>query len=219
MDLSGSLEDLNRKLYLEIHEWCDIDEVRREINMRVDSIRDDRLRRLCSTVLVMEKDFWIRPASVEHHSMAGGLAKHTLEVLVYSAQILSMVRSEYVLSTDLVIAGACLHDIGKARDFDNPINGNSGMHHVDTGIEIVKNAMSAFTFSEEEKKNVLDIMRTHHTAFLDDKKSQYSTLEGYVVHLADSMSAIFDSVLPKLCLGKKDISCYLQTHIKQAVFK
>lgn len=219
MDLSGSLEDLNRKLYLEIHEWCDIDEIQREIKMRIESIRDDRLRRLCQTILMQEKDFWLRPASVEHHSMAGGLAKHTLEVLVYSAQILGMVRSEYVLSTDLVIAGACLHDIGKARKFEVNEEGDKKLRHADIGVEVVETAMTAYIFTDKEKQNVLDIIRSHHTSFADKTLPQYSTIEGYVVHLADSMSAIFDSVLPKLCLGKKDVACYLQEHIEPSVFK
>lgn len=219
MDLSGSMEDLNKKLYLDVHEWCNIDEVRREIRMRVDSIKDTRLRALCSDILWNEKDFWLRPASMVHHSMAGGLAKHTLEVLCYSAQLISMLRAGYVLSTDLVIVGSCLHDIGKLEIAINITETENYSRHIDSGIAIVARYIDNYGFTDEEKEDIIGMIKSHHTEFSNVKRPAYRNIEGFIVHLADCMSGVFGCVVPKICLGKEVIQCYNQENIRKSVFR
>lgn len=87
----------------------------------VKSIKDPNLKNLLSNII---DKYWqhisIIPASIGfHHSLKGGFLKH----MVSCGKIAVSLSDHYKhLSSDLVIAGALLHDIGKVRSFGNGLD-------------------------------------------------------------------------------------------------
>jgi 3'-5' exoribonuclease len=74
-----------------------------------------KLADICNTVLKDER-FQIYPASIDkHHAYSGGLVVHTAEVLEIA---MSMARSQGLLiDTNVLIPAAIFHDFGKVHDY------------------------------------------------------------------------------------------------------
>lgn len=82
-------------------------------------VESESIKKLCIAMIKDNKDLFLSaPAAVgKHHAYEGGLAQHTLEVMV-SAVSEVKVSNEIArlnLNLDLVICGSILHDIGKTR--------------------------------------------------------------------------------------------------------
>ncbi|MBR6259687.1 MAG: HD domain-containing protein, partial [Oscillospiraceae bacterium] len=88
-----------------------------EIEAIAASIEDGDYRRVCQTLLSRHKEaFMTIPAAKSvHHGFLSGLLMHTLNML-RTADFLSGLYGETV-DRSLLLAGTCLHDLGKEREF------------------------------------------------------------------------------------------------------
>ena len=90
---------------------------------------------------------------------------HTKEVIL----IAEMIARELGANVDVVKRGALFHDIGKAIDT------NSGISHVEIGIDIAKKL--------NEDPDVINAIAAHHG------EVPYSCIESVIVQIADTISA------------------------------
>ena len=107
---------------------CPVDGVVLDVKALVRSIGTAPLRNFLMWVLERRdvfQNFWTMPASYKHHhSRAGGLAVHSLEVANDLASHGDLLEEE----RDLGVAGALLHDIGKVWSYaDNMFLNEAGL--------------------------------------------------------------------------------------------
>jgi 3'-5' exoribonuclease len=91
-------------------------------------IADEPLRRLVLLLLDRhaERFRWLPGSQRHYYPFAGGWLEHTLNVTQACLLLVDRYRTLYdqlapPLNRDLLTAGAILHDIGRAAEFDNPL--------------------------------------------------------------------------------------------------
>ncbi len=138
-----------------------------------------------------------------HHTYLGGLLEHTLSVV----EICEKAAEQYPLANrDLLIAGALLHDIGKAEAYQwttfidfSDIGRLEG--HIVIGEKIVtEKAQHIPDFPEELRMNLSHLILSHHGSL--DKASPVvpMTLEAIILYYADEMdskAAAFSQIIKK----------------------
>ena len=112
-------EDPSLKALFLVHpEICPIEGVIEQTRSLVQGIQNASIRRFVENALSVDSvsvNFWTSQASLyDHHSYAGGLAEHSLEV---AAMIAS--SNLEIEDKDIGIAFALLHDIGKIYSYSN----------------------------------------------------------------------------------------------------
>jgi 7,8-dihydroneopterin 2',3'-cyclic phosphate phosphodiesterase len=133
----------------------------------------------------------------KHHFFTGGLVLHTLSVALIAKKLAEVFRDLYGVSIDdsLVVATALLHDIYKFYQYaPDPINGGYRARedwYLSHDYAIV---------AELAKRGAPDeliraVSEVHGLA-------PFSTIEGLVVHLADSIDARFGEYLQNELLAK-----------------
>ncbi|MDK2973877.1 MAG: 3-5 exoribonuclease [Methanofollis sp.] len=160
----------------------------------IAAIGDPALRDVVLEAISGADGFFEKPAAKgRHHEYPGGLAEHTLETARFAA---AECDAHYAESNrDLVVAGALLHDIGKAFAFDR-----SGLcfaarpeydliGHVSLGVtylERFRDRLPADVFS-----HLLHIVQAHHGPH---GETPCQTPEAWMVHIADFASATLREV-------------------------
>jgi 3'-5' exoribonuclease len=124
------------------------------------------------------------PASESHHSYAGGLLEHTVGVATIcreTAQLHSRLRS------DLLLAGALLHDIGRTAEltqgptFRQTDEGRM-LGHVHLGLRLVETRAAAL--EPEVRTELLHAIAVHHDA------RAARTAEAAVLYHANQLDAV-----------------------------
>jgi 3'-5' exoribonuclease len=155
------------------------------------------LRALVERVFATYPSFFIVPAARgKHHAYRGGLAEHTLEVVRYTESILAGAEG-IPADRDVAVAGALLHDVGKAVSFAEqgfsfsqlPVYSLQG--HITPGISIIERVAQETGVDEQDLSHLLHIVQTHHGEYGDPKPQ---TVEAWAVHKADDTSAILHEV-------------------------
>lgn len=135
------------------------------------------------------------PASVSgHHAQIGGLLLHVLEVTSIARHIARTVRHA---STDLAVAGALLHDIGKVEAYSVA---PEGFAHTSTGTLLGHVTLGALMFDRRvhasgieltsaQRDELLHFILSHHGALEFGSPVQPMTIEAEIVHWADEASA------------------------------
>jgi len=155
----------------------------------IGEIADPALSDLVLDAITGSDGFFEKPAAKgRHHEYRGGLAEHTLE----TARIaVAGCDAHYAgCNRDLVLAGALLHDIGKAFSFDlaglcfvaRPEYDLIG--HISLGVtylERFRNRLSPTLFS-----HLIHIVQSHHGPH---GEVPCQTPEAWMVHIADYASA------------------------------
>jgi 3'-5' exoribonuclease len=100
-----------------------------------------------------------------HHSYAGGLLKHTLNVLKISLYLNGLYENT---NRDLLICGAILHDIGKIEEFKittsiKETKKSVLLGHEILGIHIIQNVINELDISTELTNKLYHIVSKHHT--------------------------------------------------------
>jgi 3'-5' exoribonuclease len=124
------------------------------------------------------------PASESHHSYAGGLLEHTVGVATIcreTAQLHSRLRS------DLLLAGALLHDIGRTAELtQGPTFRQTGegrmLGHVHLGLRLVETRAAAL--EPEVRTELLHAIAVHHDA------RAARTAEAAVLYHANQLDAV-----------------------------
>jgi 3'-5' exoribonuclease len=159
-----------------------------------------RAPRLAAAVALFyeDEDFRRRyercPASVAgHHAALGGLLKHTVEVGAIARTIARAAGAD----SELVLAGALLHDIGKldAYTWDGVFD-YTGAHylvgHVVLGALMLERRLDAAPeprCTSTERQLLLHLILSHHGRLEYGSPVPPLTLEAEVLHWADNASA------------------------------
>jgi 3'-5' exoribonuclease len=170
--------------------WETLDRWRRDI-------RGPRLRRTVD-LSYADPDFRARyeacPASTSgHHAELGGLLRHTCEVAAIGRAIARTCGAD----TDLIVAGALLHDVGKleAYRWDRAFemtDAGALLGHVALGLLILDRRVHATVpppCTEQERLILLHLVGSHHGRQEYGATTPPITLEAEVLHFADNASA------------------------------
>lgn len=141
-----------------------------------------------------------------HHVGVGGNLQHSYEVALYADKLCKALNNElryeqYIIDRDLCIAGALLHDIGKAWTYDQStpaIDYNENgrwFDHIITGINVLNEWTDEHTVNQDKLRLLLHIVASHHGS--PDKGSPVypNFMEAIIVNQADSISATLNNVL------------------------
>ncbi len=148
----------------------DVEASYKELMGLVDSIEDRDYREVCKTVLARHGDALrtIPAAKSVHHSFLNGLLMHTLN-MARQADFLSKLYAGTV-DRSLLLAGTCLHDIGKEREFlftnlglvtDYSVSGEL-LGHLVMGAQEVADAARELGTPEEKAVLLQHLLLSHH---------------------------------------------------------
>lgn len=133
--------------------------------------------------------FFEGPASkVRHHDYKHGLLEHTVQVLETAFNISKTIEEN--IDTDLLIAGAILHDIGKIncyKQFDGYIDITEiflNQEHIVNGIKLVSQEIKS-----EKLDDLLHIITSHHLQKNWGSPVKPNSIEAWIIHFADNISA------------------------------
>jgi 3'-5' exoribonuclease len=171
--------------------WNWIDRVRADVESAT-------LRRVLD-LFFGDDDFRVRfertPASTGgHHAKLGGLLLHVYEVTNIAKQTARTMRA----NTDLVVAGALLHDIGKVESYEIGPGGFTFtpcgllIGHVVVGTLMLERKLAALDerlCSDGQLTELHHMILSHHGALEYGSPVQPMTTEAEIVHWADEASA------------------------------
>ena len=141
-----------------------------EIEAIVSSIEDEDYRRVCQTLLSRHKEaFMTIPAAKSvHHGFLSGLLMHTLNMLK-TADFLSGLYGD-AADRSLLLAGTCLHDLGKEREFlfselglvtEYSVEGEL-LGHLVMGAQEIGDACTELGVPEEKAVLLKHLILSHH---------------------------------------------------------
>ena len=171
--------------------WSWIDRIRGEVESAT-------LRRVLD-LFFADDDFRVRfertPASTAgHHAKLGGLLLHVFEVTNIAKQTARTMHA----NTDLTVAGALLHDIGKVEAYDVGPGGFSFtpcgllLGHVVLGSLMLERRLAALEQSictDAQLTELHHMILSHHGSLEFGSPVQPMTAEAEIVHWADEASA------------------------------
>lgn len=178
-----------------VHTPVDCDSVRRGLGSMTAKIRDEDISSLVADVMESVDGFLEAPAAKRrHHAYIGGLAEHTLETAEIALGLADTInRAE--MDTDVLLAGALLHDIGKASCFRRQgfsfvaLPEYTLVGHTALGAAALLQHSTGIDRSRFD--HILHILMAHHGPH---GEIQPVTPEAWTVHLADNASASLRSV-------------------------
>jgi putative nucleotidyltransferase with HDIG domain len=144
-------------------------------------------------------------AKQQHHAVAPyGLWWHSIEVAEFALALAAcQPRYHPILSTDLLVLGGLLHDVGKILEYHvEPGQGilmsptSIGRYHTTLGVQLVTAAVTRHAAVLEAAgtpgalvDGLLAVIESHHALKEWGSPSAPSSLEGWFVHAADVASA------------------------------
>jgi len=197
--LAPSKED-NPSLFLETTPH-DVSGMMKDLKEIVKGIRNANLRNLINSFLsdhsFVEK-FREAPAAKNfHHGYIGGLLEHTLSV----CRLAGYVCKQYPeLDSDLLVAGAFFHDIGKIREFsyertvDYSDEGRL-LGHLVLGVSMLEEKITGLKkFPAETALCLKHMILSHHGEYDFGSPKRPKFLEAFVLHLIDDMDAKMNGI-------------------------
>jgi 3'-5' exoribonuclease len=127
-----------------------------------------------------------------HHPYLGGLLEHTWSVARHARQSLEVYAD---LNSDLVLAGAILHDLGKIKELANPqaperTAPGQLLGHIVLGWEMVREEARALDFPDPDLLLQLEhIVLSHHGALEFGSPVVPKTREALLVYFLDDLDA------------------------------
>jgi 3'-5' exoribonuclease len=191
----------------------DVEKLWEELLQIVESeIHDPELKTLVSQILQKyAREIKVYPAaSRNHHAFQGGFLEHVLSVTrtaVFLAHKYELAYPHLVppLSTELVVAGAILHDIGKLLELDGRPQGSAYtptgklIGHIVMGRDIVRDeAKEVPNLHAETLLRLEHIILSHQGIPEWGSPVMPMTPEALLVHYADDMDAKFEMIAEAL---------------------
>lgn len=174
----------------------DLDEVRRRLGGMIAKIDDPGIASLVLEVIDSTPGFFEAPAAkFHHHAYIGGLAEHTLEATEIALSLSGTVNRTR-MDTDVLLAGALLHDVGKAACFRHQgfsfvaLPEYTLVGHTAIGAAAVLRHSAGVDPSRFA--HILHIVMSHHGPYGEVKPR---TPEAWAVHFADNASAFLRAAL------------------------
>jgi 3'-5' exoribonuclease len=163
----------------------------------------DKLHQLVAKILIEYRDTLLFGVASRqhHHNYIGGLVEHTLSVAKIAVALVDHYHEMYPerkkdFSRPLVVSGAILHDIGKAREYEP----NVGSHqhsvageligHAILGRDIVRDAAQGLELDPAVQTHLEHIIVSHQRFSDWGAAKPPMSLEAMIVHHADSCDAL-----------------------------
>jgi len=181
-----------------------LDEMLAELDRRVASVRDPHIKNLLEHLIARHGDrLRIWPAARQvHHAYRSGLLEHVLKII----EIAVPLAESYGLRTDLVVAGALLHDIGKLQELDYNIaidysvEGNL-IGHIVIGVGMLKALVSDLPgFPTDLALELEHLILSHHGSKEMGSPVKPMTAEALVLAAADDLDAKLQQVRRHLAM-------------------
>ncbi|MDN7011669.1 HD domain-containing protein [Methanoculleus sp. FWC-SCC3] len=168
----------------------DIKSIRERLGRMTAKIEEPGIKSLVLEVIDSIPEFFDAPAAkFHHHAYIGGLAEHTLETAEMALSLAGTI-SRAEMDTDVTLAGALLHDVGKASCFCR--RGFSFVALPDYTL-VGHTALGAAALMKHSARvdparfgHILHIVMSHHGSYGEIKPR---TPEAWAVHFADNASA------------------------------
>lgn len=184
----------------------DRDEMERELDARIASIRDRGFRGLLKRCLGRDTElgraFRAHPAATRnHHAYLYGLLEHSLSVAGVCDHLADHYKDQGVqLDRELLLTGALLHDIGKVRELDPPPGAAYSTRgrligHIVLGMQIVAEEGGRVQALDEERLLLLQHLIASHQGKPEwDSPREPQILEALILHHADDLDAKLNRV-------------------------
>ncbi len=174
-----------------------IDNLHSALLRHIDGITNKYIKELLENIFIKNENIAKKikthsAAKVMHHGYSGGLLEHTVSI----ADICEYLSSHYkFVDKNILIAGALLHDVGKIYELSAfPENDYTDdgklLGHIIMGVEIItKESENIAEFPHELKSMLKHCIIGHHGELEYGSPKLPSTLEAYVLHLADTLDS------------------------------
>ncbi len=174
----------------------DPEEMAEELHGTIRKVRNPFLRRLLETVF-RDPPIWeayrnAPAAKMMHHAYLGGLLEHSLSL----ARLVQLVAKHYpFLDQDLLLAGALLHDLGKAWE----LRADAGFEysdagrlvgHIQLGLETLQRKIDGIPeFPPSLATQIKHLVLSHHGQMDFGSPKEPMTLEAVCLHGLDDLDA------------------------------
>jgi 3'-5' exoribonuclease len=160
----------------------------------LSQIKNPVIKVICDDIFGRYRhDFLIYPAAVKmHHNYLGGLAYHSLTMCDLASAFAGIYET---VDSDLLIAGALLHDVSKLIEFKGPtdseysIRGQLIGHLVLGAIEIEKTAERLGLIEEEEVMLLEHMLLSHHGQPMYGACKKPETPEALLLWIIDTIDS------------------------------
>ncbi len=172
------------------------EEMAEELHKTIRKVANPFLRRLLETIF-RDPEIWesfrnTTAAKRMHHAYRGGLLEHTLSL----ARLVLLAHRNYpFLDRDLLLAGALVHDLGKARElradagFDYTDEGRL-VGHIVLGLEILQKKIDSIPdFPPSLAASLKHLVVSHHGEVEFGSPRQPMSLEAICLHGLDDLDA------------------------------
>jgi 3'-5' exoribonuclease len=165
----------------------------RELLDHIDAVRDAGIQALLRRIVADHGErlrVWPAAQSV-HHAYRSGLLEHVLQV----TRVARDLAVAYDADTDLVVAGAILHDIGKLYEIDYARVGSYSFEgnlvgHIPLGLMMVRGAAAGLTSLSERTRTLIEHMvASHHGSMEFGSPVEPKTIEAFILAAADELDA------------------------------
>jgi 3'-5' exoribonuclease len=207
-------EDHPIRLELNPHCPTALEEREARTEALIDTIERPEAHALVRAVLDLNRtDWYTAPAAIgHHHAYIGGLSEHSLEVAEAAVALARLPLLRRHVDRDAVIIGALLHDAGKLREYRWRGTALSMSRdgllapHLTLGGEVVDEAVSglleAGSISRIDYDHVRHVQLSHHLTREWGSPVPPRTLEAYLIHLCDLVSARLNPLVQQLGDGQ-----------------
>jgi 3'-5' exoribonuclease len=175
-----------------------IEDMWQELGSRVARARNLWVRQLLTAILDRYGErLRIWPAALTvHHAYRGGLLEHILKL----AETGEAMAAAYGADTDLLLAGALLHDVGKIDElgYDGvtsySLHGNL-LGHITIGVMMVREAAAAIDgFPEDLRTRIEHMVVSHHGERELGSPVEPMTAEAFILSSLDDLDATLHQV-------------------------
>ncbi|MDY6346417.1 MAG: HD domain-containing protein [Succiniclasticum sp.] len=174
-----------------------LEQYKEKLSSLISKVKLPTLRSLLQRIFnpVFCERFYRAPAGMKmHHAYLGGLLHHTVDVAELA---LSMAQTIGHVDTDLVLAGALLHDIGKVKEISSNIGfpyttEGKLLGHISLSVMIVREAAADLKMPDSSLQQLEHIILSHHGDREKGSPMECVTREAFIVHYADEVNAIMN---------------------------
>ena len=194
------------------------EELERKLMKYIDSIEDEDLHRLVSSIILDDKvyaRFIQHPAAVRnHHEYASGLLYHTITMADF-AELVSHFYNEEIqcnppVDRDLLLSGVLLHDVGKIVELSGPIIAKYTKEgrligHISIMHSVIREKARALGIDNEKRILLEHMILAHHGKQEFGSPVVPLTREALLLHMIDDMNAkmtIIDKALEPIEEGE-----------------
>ena len=197
----GNVRDAGMRSSRKIIKLLNIEEIKSKIEEYINAYvpKKSVYRAILNELVLNNPNFFKWPAATKvHHAYPGGLAKHSLGVCEIAVQAYKTHQTEN-LSSDLLVTGALLHDIGKLYEYRE--DGTIGKYgdligHPVLGVEMVIDACHKLGIDHMRETRVVllkNVILSHHGELQFGSPVQPATLEAAIIAKADATDAVIEA--------------------------